>query len=118
MKFNDNRPIFLQIVEMVEDNIAKGGGVSGGRIPSTRELSVELAVNPATVMRAYEQLTERGLIEQQRGLGYFVSTGALERIYATRREEFFSRTLPDFFAQMEHLGVGVDQVVSLYDKYR
>lgn len=115
MKFNDNRPIFLQIAESVEDKIANGAWLVGGRIPSTRELSIELSVNPATVMRAYDHLTERGLIEQQRGLGYFVCAGATELIASMRREEFFNFALPEFFAKMRQLGVSLDEVCKRYN---
>lgn len=115
MKFTDNAPIFLQIAEQVELMIERGEWGEGERVPSTRELAVSLAVNPATVMRAYDYLSELKLIEQQRGLGYFVLAGAVQRITSLRRAEFFERTMPDFFAAMSRLGVSFEQLRENYE---
>lgn len=115
MKFTDNTPIFLQIAEHVEQMIERGEWVEGERVPSTRELAVSLSVNPATVMRAYDHLTSLGVIEQQRGLGYFVCTGSCQEIVSLRRSEFFERTMPEFFVAMTRLGVTFEQVRASYE---
>ncbi|MEG1372126.1 MAG: GntR family transcriptional regulator [Mucinivorans sp.] len=111
MKFIDNEPIFVQIAHRVEQDIASGKWSEGERIPSTRDLAIELAVNPATVIRAYERLTEQSLIESQRGLGYFVSQGAVERIRNLRRSEFLNHTISEFINAMHRVGVSVDEVI-------
>lgn len=115
MKFTDNTPIFLQIALHVEQMIERGEWVEGERVPSTRELAVSLSVNPATVMRAYDHLTSLGVIEQQRGLGYFVCTGSCQKIVSLRRSEFFEHTMPEFFAAMTRLGVTFEQVRASYE---
>ncbi|MEG2494924.1 MAG: GntR family transcriptional regulator [Mucinivorans sp.] len=111
MKFIDNEPIFVQIAHRVEQDIASGKWSEGERIPSTRDLAIELAVNPATVIRAYERLTEQSLIESQRGLGYFVSQGAVQRIRNLRRSEFLNHTISEFINAMHRVGVSVDEVI-------
>ncbi|MEG0032796.1 MAG: GntR family transcriptional regulator [Mucinivorans sp.] len=111
MKFIDNEPIFVQIAHRVEQDIASGKWSEGERIPSTRDLAIELAVNPATVIRAYERLTEQSLIESQRGLGYFVSQGAVQRIRNLRRAEFLNHTISEFINAMHRVGVSVDEVI-------
>lgn len=116
MNFSQNIPIFLQIAQLVEQNIVKEQWAEGERIASTRELAVELSVNPATVIRAYEYLTELSLIEQQRGLGYFVMNGAKERIMEIRREKFFAQTLPQFLEQMQAARVTIDEVYKFHTK--
>lgn len=115
MKFTDNTPIFLQIALHVEQMIERGEWVEGERVPSTRELAVSLSVNPATVMRAYDHLTSLEVIEQRRGLGYFVSAGACDKIVSLRRSEFFEHTMPEFFAAMTRLGVTFEQVRASYE---
>lgn len=114
MNFSENKPIFVQIAQMVQENIVNGRWSEGERILSTRELAVELAVNPATVQRSYEHLTGLGVVEQQRGLGYFVCRGAVEKILTARREEFFAQQLPQFFELMRAVGVTIDQVTTCY----
>lgn len=111
MKFIDNEPIFVQIAHRVEQDIASGKWSEGERIPSTRDLAIELAVNPATVIRAYERLTEQSLIESQRGLGYFVSQGAVQRIRNLRRSEFLNHTISEFINAIHRVGVSVDEVI-------
>lgn len=68
-----SQPIFEQIVFQVKASIARGSLREGGRLPSVRELAKELAVNPNTVIRAYEALERDGVIVRRQGAGCFVS---------------------------------------------
>lgn len=68
-------PIYLQIVEQVKQAAAGGVLRPGQRLPATRDLAVELAVNPNTVVKAYQVLEREGLIELPRGRGAFVTGG-------------------------------------------
>lgn len=66
-------PIYLQIVEQVKQAVAGGTLRAGQRLPATRDLAIELAVNPNTVVKAYQTLEREGLIELPRGRGAFVA---------------------------------------------
>ncbi len=68
-------PIYLQIVEQVKQAVAGGVLQHGQRLPATRDLALELAVNPNTVVKAYQTLEREGLIELPRGRGAFVAGG-------------------------------------------
>lgn len=105
MDFNNNKPIYKQIVEYCYRNIMSGNWTADGRVPSTKDLSVELAVNNRTVLKAFEELSDSGVIFQKRGLGFFVSSDAKDLIVAARRKEFMETTLPEFVAQMQLLGL-------------
>jgi GntR family transcriptional regulator len=82
----DSRPIYGQIADRVKFAVAGGVLRSGDLIPSVRELSKQLLVNPNTVARAYRDLQSEGLLESVRGMGLQVADGAGDRCRAERRE--------------------------------
>ena len=73
MNFNTDKPIYLQIVDVICDRILSGELKGGDRIPSVREYGADIGVNPNTMMRSYEKLTADGIIFNKRGIGYFVA---------------------------------------------
>ena len=86
LKTADGRPIYGQIVDRVKFAVAGGVLRAGDLVPSVRELSKQLVVNPNTVARAYRDLQSEGLLESVRGMGLQVAEGAAERCRADRRE--------------------------------
>jgi GntR family transcriptional regulator len=82
----DERPIYGQIVDQVKFAVAGGALHPGDLVPSVRELSKQLVVNPNTVARAYRDLQVEGLLETVRGMGLQVAAGASARCRAARRE--------------------------------
>ena len=80
MEFNDNKPIYIQISDGFCEQVLAGKILPGERIPSVREWGATIGVNPNTVARSYELLTERGAIYNRRGIGYFVTPDASEKI--------------------------------------
>lgn len=73
LDFHDPRPMYEQVVEQFEMLIARGALAADERIPSVRQLSVQLSLNPNTVQKAYSELLSRGEIYSVRGKGNFVS---------------------------------------------
>lgn len=69
---NSGLPIYRQIAAQIQQAVLSGVLRGGDKLPGVRELAVELAVNPATIAKAYEELQEAGVIEQPRGRGTFV----------------------------------------------
>src|SRR5271166_3367483 len=82
----DSRPIYGQIADRMKFAVAAGVLRPGDLVPSVRELSKQLVVNPNTVARAYRELQSEGLIETVRGMGLQVADGAVDRCRAARRE--------------------------------
>lgn len=74
-EFNNKEPIYLQIVELVKKNIAIGDLTPGEKLPSVREMSKDLGVNPNTLQRAYGELERLGITYTKRGMGSFISEG-------------------------------------------
>ncbi len=73
IQFNPNEPIYLQIVKLIKQAIASGELAPGDKLPSVREMSQKLSVNPNTLQRAYTELERQEVTETKRGLGSFVS---------------------------------------------
>jgi GntR family transcriptional regulator len=105
MEFNSTRSIFLQIAESLCEKISDGTYPPGTRIPSVRELAAETGVNPNTVVRTFNELQMREIIENKRGIGYFVTTESKENIVRWKRDEFFNMVVPEFVRQMAIVGV-------------
>lgn len=112
--FRQDKAIYVQIAESICDDILSGHFGEDDRIPSVRELSVLLEVNTNTVVRTYDILTREGIIYTRRGMGFFVSPGARDRIIGARRARFMKEQLPDLFRQMKLLGIGIETVDRLW----
>ena len=110
MEFKNHKPIFLQIAEHICDEILGGRYPEGERLPSVREYAAEVEVNVNTVVRSYEWLSQKDIIFNRRGMGYYASQGAAETIRQNLRESFFQETLPEFVMQMEKLKISVEEV--------
>ncbi|MBR2931547.1 MAG: GntR family transcriptional regulator [Rikenellaceae bacterium] len=118
MQFDNTQPIWAQIYELLLTHIADGEWREEERVASVRELGATLAVNPNTVMRAYERATDEQLIYNRRGIGYFVSVGARERAATLLRERFEREQLPSIFRSMQRVGITAEEFVSLYKNYQ
>jgi DNA-binding transcriptional regulator YhcF (GntR family) len=117
MEFNQPKGIYLQIADEVCDRIISGQCHCGERIPSIRELAVSLGVNPNTVTRSYQSLLDRQIIENRRGIGYFVTEEALKNILEERKAEFIRTDLPGLFRTMQLLGLDINAINEYYDKF-
>lgn len=105
MDFSGSKPIYIQICEFLCDRVLTGALKEGDRILSVREEGAEIGVNPNTVMRSYERLTDRGIIHNKRGIGYFISPGARERVLEEQRREFLQEEVPRIKTRLELLGL-------------
>ena len=114
MEFKTDRPIYRQIIDYAFGCILGGGWTPGAKVPSVRELAVELAVNSHTILKAYDHLQDNGIIVPRRGMGFFLAEDARERVDVERRREFFDPELHEVFARRDMLGIGIDEIVEAY----
>jgi GntR family transcriptional regulator len=114
MEFTQNQAIYMQIADRLCENILTGAWKPGDRVPSVRELAEQTEVNPNTVMRTFGYLQDQGIVQNQRGIGYFVAPGAYEITRARMRESFVGIELPRVFRTMDLLRMGFDELQSLY----
>lgn len=116
MDFKSNKPIYLQIVDFCFTQILSGIWTGDERIPSVRDLGVQLQVNPNTVMRAFEYMQTEEVIYPKRGMGYFVQADAAKQIKKVQKKEFFEEVLPGTFEAMRLLDISIDEIVEVYKK--
>lgn len=105
MEFSADKPIFRQVADFCTSRILEGQWAPEARIPSTKELAIQLAVNNRTVMKAYDDLAAAGVIYQRRGLGYYVAENATSLLRDILRQQFIDHTVPDIIAQMRTAGI-------------
>ena len=110
MNFTTEKAIYVQIADRLCDEILTGKYSDDARIPSVREYAVLLEVNTNTTVKSYDLLAQQGIIYNKRGLGYFVTAGAKEKILEERRKEFMEQKLPEMFRQMRMLGIGMEML--------
>lgn len=108
MNFSDDKPIWRQIYELIAMRVLSTEWAEGSRIVSVRELASEVGVNPNTVMRSYENLERDGIIFNRRGIGFFVSEGAVEHIRNLERQKFMDEELPKLQERLSLLGLTLE----------
>src|SRR6202451_3948118 len=80
-------PVYRQLIDQVRSGIASGSLIAGDQLPTVRQLAVDLAINPNTVMRAYRELELGGLLETHQGTGTFISNKKPEKKPAERERQ-------------------------------
>ena len=118
MQFKESQAIYLQIADYVCEKILLKEWKTDERIPSVRELAVQLEVNPNTVMRTFDFLQQQEIIYNQRGIGYFVGSAAYKNALQYRKEAFSEKDLPHIFRNMYLLGMELDELKPRFDKYK
>ena len=118
MQFDKHTSIYLQIAEYLYDRILSGEWPDGQRIPSIRNMAVQLEVNPNTVTRTYTLLQEEGTLENQRGIGYFTAADARQKVLDQKREAFVRNELPAIFATMEQVGLTKNDLIDQFETYQ
>ena len=117
MNFKDNKAIYLQIADRIGDQILSGKLMPEGKVPSVRELAAEIEVNANTVARTYDHLQQNGIIFTKRGLGYFVSADAKDKIIASRRDLLMQGEMDYFLGQLKAVGIPPAELQELYNDY-
>lgn len=115
VNFKDNIPIYLQIKQHLYRQIVTGKLSPGKKIPSVRELAVQLTVNVNTVQRALQQMNSEGILYTKRGEGNFV-TEDTEMLEETKKM-LINEELDKFVHSMNSLGVKNDQINAVLTKY-
>jgi len=118
MQFRESRAIYLQIADYICERILLKQWKTDERIPAVRELAVQLEVNPNTVMRTYEFLQIQNIIQNQRGIGYFVTSDGVKNATQYRKTEFIEKELPAIFRNIYLLDMDVDELKPRFEKFK
>lgn len=117
MEFRSNEAIYIQIANYLSEQVLLGKWAVNEKIPSVRETAAALEVNPNTVMRSYDQLQQADILFNKRGIGFFVSQDAHERIRRQQKEQFLQEDLPVFFRKLYLLDISLEDIQNKYTAY-
>ena len=110
-------PVYRQIIDQVQAGVATGALTPGHQLPTVRQVAVDLAINPNTVLRAYRELEIRGVLETQQGTGTFISHRQVKP-NDTERERQLEQLIGEFVARAGAAGFTVHDIAEvLLDHY-
>jgi GntR family transcriptional regulator len=113
---DEDRPIFLQIAEQIENDIIAGTLLEETQVPSTNEFATFHRINPATAARGVNLLVDAGILYKRRGIGMFVADGARDRIIAAHRDRFTNEYVRPLVAEAAKLGISAAELSKLITK--
>ncbi|MBD8498491.1 GntR family transcriptional regulator [Paenibacillus arenosi] len=112
---DENKPIFQQIREMIEDDIVNGNLKEEDQAPSTNQLVAYYKINPATVLKGFNQLVDAGILYKKRGVGMFVAAGAYQMLREQRKQAFQEQYVWSMLHEAEKLGISVEEIKNMMD---
>ncbi|CRZ35398.1 GntR family transcriptional regulator [Herbinix hemicellulosilytica] len=116
INFDNERPIFIQIAEWIEDAILAGAFPEETQIPSITEFSVNYKINPATALKGINILVEEGIVYKKRGIGMFVAAGAVKKLKEKRKEQFYDNFIRKLVDEAKRLEISKDEVINLLER--
>lgn len=116
LRLESEKPIYVQLSEWLSDMIISGTIPEGEQIPSTTEISVEYKVNPATALKGINMLVDKGVIFKKRGLGMFVSVGAVEKLKAERQQDFQQTYVDKMCEEAKKLGISKNEIIAMIER--
>jgi len=115
MEFDNNIPIYLQIIESIKQDIVVGKLKVGQKMPSVRELAGILKVNPNTMQRVYQELERERITFTKRGMGTYVTEE--EKTISSLKEEISKKIILDFVEGMNKLGFSNKEMINALKEY-
>lgn len=114
--FTEEKPIFQQIAEQLEDAVLSGAFPEEGQLPSTTEISAAYKINPATALKGINLLVDENVAYKRRGVGMFVCNGAKERIRQKRQKAFCTAYVEPLLAEAKKLGVTKEEILFMIER--
>ena len=113
---NQEKSIYSQISEMIENDILRDVLLEDERVPSTNELAKLYAINPATAAKGINILVDAGILYKKRGIGMFVSDGAKEVIRTKRKAQFYENYVSEIVNEAKTLGITKAELIAGIEK--
>ena len=108
---NQEKPIYVQIREKIEDQIVNDQLHEGEQAPSTNQLAAFYKINHITVSKGVNRLVEEGILYKKRGIGMFVAEGAKEKLISKRKAAFKDVVIVELVLEAEKLGISESEIV-------
>lgn len=115
-KFDNDKPIYKQLVDQLKLEIVTGKYSNDDKLPSVREFAINLKINPNTVQRALLELENLGLIETRRTTGKFVTNN--KKTIDTIKEEIVNNIMSDFFNNIRNLDISNEEIIKYIKQNR
>ena len=115
-QLNDHALIYLQIAQMIEDDILRGVYAEGDQVPSTNELSRAFRINPATAGKGINLLVADGILYKKRGLGMFVAKGATTIVLNKRKQAFYDTFVRPMVKEGSSLSLSAEEIMTMVRK--
>lgn len=113
---NEQTSIYLQIAQMMENDILRGIYQEEEQVPSTNELARQFRINPATAAKGINLLVEEGILYKKRGIGMFVSTGAVAAIRQKRKAAFYEDYVKTLVNEAKNLHIDKAELLEMIGK--
>lgn len=110
------KSIYLQISEMLENDILRNILLEEERVPSTNELAKLYSINPATAAKGINILVDSGILYKKRGIGMFVTSGAKDMIKAKRKADFYDNYIVTLLREADALGISRKELANMIVK--
>lgn len=114
-ELSQEKSIYLQISEMIENDILRDILLEEEKVPSTNELAKLYAINPATAAKGINMLVDSGVLYKRRGIGMFVNGGAKQMIQKKRKGEFFENFVKPILSEAEALGISKEELARMIE---
>lgn len=115
---NDNKPVFVQIMDIIENDILTGVYHTDDIIISTTQISKIYSVNPATAVKAVGKLVDEGILYKKRGIGMCVSNEAFDIIINRRKKEFFEIKCIEFMQEAARLNIDKESIIDIIKNFQ
>ncbi|MCI8388332.1 MAG: GntR family transcriptional regulator [Clostridiales bacterium] len=116
MEFKEDKAIFVQIAESIENDILRGIIGEDERAPSTNELSAKYEINPNTAAKSLTLLSNDGILYKKRGVGMFVAEGAKQVILEKRKERFIEEYIAPMTREARLLKLSKDELIKIIEE--
>ena len=116
--FDQDKPIYLQVREKIEDQIVNNQLHEGEQAPSTNQLVSFYKINHATVSKGVNQLVEEGILFKKRGIGMFVAEGAREKLIQKRKDAFVDEYIVKLVQEADQLNISENEIIELIKKVK
>lgn len=108
---NEDTPIFLQIADMIKDDLVEGLLSEGEQIPSTTELSNFYNINRATAQKGITLLMDEGIVAKKRGIGVFIAEDARDKLINTRMQDFSNSYIQNMVKEAKRLNISKEELI-------
>ena len=116
LDLDQEKPIFIQIAEGIEDGILTGAFPEESQIPSITEFSVKYKINPATALKGINLLVDEGIIFKRRGVGMFVTKGAVAKLKKKRQNQFYDNYISRLVDEAKRLNITSDEIIAMIER--